>query len=353
MLQPDDMLTMMDGVRRQAGLLADLCGCGPIEAPWRIVLALPASRLRAYQPADAPRGPVLLIIPAPIKRPYVWDLLPTVSVVRACLRRGIRVFLLEWLPPAAEECRLGLGDYALRIPAAAAEAVVEEAQWPKLAVAGHSLGGTFAAIFAAACPDMVSRLVLVDAPLAFGRHGGPLASTLMRMPRSQRDIDTAAGCIPGSAIGVLASLAVPEEMVWARWADLCASFASPQALAIHLRMERWALDELPLAGRMVQDVVDDLYRDDRLCRGSLTLGGAVSAGARLQVPVLGVADRRGRVVPAASLVEGLRALCSRPPCLLYHAPQIGPMLRHLGPLVSHDAHRRLWPQILSWLGGAP
>ena len=44
----------------------------------------PDVRLRLYeQPASG--GPALLIVPAPIKRGYIWDLLPNVSVVRRYL----------------------------------------------------------------------------------------------------------------------------------------------------------------------------------------------------------------------------------------------------------------------------
>jgi polyhydroxyalkanoate synthase subunit PhaC len=74
-------------------------------------------RLRAYQPPGAaPRGPVLLIVPAPIECAYVWDLLPEVSVVRRCLGRGLRVYLLEWLDSGPAEDGFDLAVHAERLP---------------------------------------------------------------------------------------------------------------------------------------------------------------------------------------------------------------------------------------------
>jgi polyhydroxyalkanoate synthase len=58
-------------------------------------------RLRGY--GDDPTGPVFLIVPAPIKRAYIWDLAPGRSVVRAAQRAGFAVALIEWIEPAAPE----------------------------------------------------------------------------------------------------------------------------------------------------------------------------------------------------------------------------------------------------------
>ena len=71
------------------------------------------SRVRWRQAARLPppdaAGPALLILPAPFKRAYIWDLGPQVSVVRRC-SRGLRVFLLEWTPPSLRQDGFGLVD---------------------------------------------------------------------------------------------------------------------------------------------------------------------------------------------------------------------------------------------------
>src|SRR4051812_45653192 len=98
---------LLDEVRRRTGLALDWAALGPIETPSRVLAEMPGARLRAYHSLAGSAGPVLLIVPAPIKRSYIWDLMPAVSVVRHCLRRGVRVFLLEWLDPGREEDGLG------------------------------------------------------------------------------------------------------------------------------------------------------------------------------------------------------------------------------------------------------
>src|SRR4051794_5613429 len=100
-----------DRFRLWHGRLLDQLGWGPSESPSRIVFKKPALTLRAYTGA-ATKGPVVLLIPAPIKRAYLWDLAPGASVVQQLLRGGLRVYLAQWEPPGVDEQEYGLAEYA-------------------------------------------------------------------------------------------------------------------------------------------------------------------------------------------------------------------------------------------------
>jgi hypothetical protein len=61
----------LDALRRIAGAWLDANAPGRREAPYRIVHAEPGVALRAY---EAPRrGPVAMLVPAPIEQAYSWD----------------------------------------------------------------------------------------------------------------------------------------------------------------------------------------------------------------------------------------------------------------------------------------
>lgn len=342
------MWEAVDERRRALGRLLDAAGLGPQETPFAILDAWPGARLRTYAPgAD---GPALLILPAPFKRGWLFDLLPQVSVVRAALARGFAVHLLEWTDPGPAEEMLGLADFAATLPLRALDVIAAATGDEAPVLVGHSLGGTFAAILASLHPARVGALVLVDAPLAFGADGGPLAASVARLgtgAQLRARFGSASGkTVPGSLIGMLSVMAVPEEFHVGRHLDRAASLLDPAALAIHIRCERWALDELALPGRLFEEVVDGLYREDRFRAGTLAIGEARAGLGALAARGYAVVTDFGRVVPRSCVLAGLDVAPRARLEVLEHRCETGTLIAHLGPVVGRRAHRELWPRIL-------
>ena len=343
------MTDWMDTARRQFGRGLDALGLNADEAPHRVVAEFAGARLRAYHDEPSSCVPTVLIVQAPFKRAYIWDLLPEVSVVRRCLSRGYRVYLLEWLDPTAQEDAFGLAEYADRLPRAALGAIRDEGSSLAPILIGHSLGGTFAAIFAALHPKLIAGLALLDAPLAFGEHGGPLARAVRSIPHASVIRNAAGSPVPGSVINALSVAAAPDAFQLQRLADFTESLLNPLALAIHLRVERWTYDEFPLPGQLFEDVLEQLYREDRFMRGTLQVGAKQASIGTLRAPVMAVTNPPGRVVPPCSILVGLKAVPNLSFQVLEYEADRGPMLQHVGPLVSPLSHERLWPTILDWM----
>ena len=97
-----------DEMRRQYGRMLDLW-LARTETPSRLVLERPGVKLRDY--GEEGNRPALLIIPAPIKKSYIWDLTPSASVVLACLQAGCRVYVLEWKETPPDDPNNGLAVY--------------------------------------------------------------------------------------------------------------------------------------------------------------------------------------------------------------------------------------------------
>lgn len=341
------MFQWIDAARRQAGLLMVASGLGTVETPYRIAAEFEPAHLRAYQAAHVPDGPVLLIIPAPFKRPYIWDLVPQVSVVRRCLSHGIAVYLLEWKQPERTQDQLGLGEYADRLLMSACDAIAAESGLQAITLAGHSLGGTFAAIFATLHPERL-RLLLIDTPIDFGGAGDPIASTVPLLPHA-RLVRMFGSPVSGSLLNLLSICAAPDIFLWQRVMDLVASSSDPRAAAIHLHVLRWTLDEFAMPGQLFEDVVELLYRENRLMRGSLALGGRCARLENLRAPLLAVINPASGIVPVASSKAAIDAVGPSASRVLTYVDGRGPVIQHLGPLVAPTAHEHLWPKIVRWL----
>ena len=133
--------SVIDAFRRMQGDLLESFGFGPVESRYRVIASGPYWRLRDYDTVHRSRP--VLIVAAPIKRPYIWDLVPSASAIRCCLKAGLRVYLLEWLPASEKTCNVGIAECAEAVTVCLA-AIASGSHGTKPTLMGHSLGGTLA-----------------------------------------------------------------------------------------------------------------------------------------------------------------------------------------------------------------
>jgi len=337
------LFALADVMRRAQGNTLDLLGFGPSECAYQVVASAPYWRLRDYGNANA-RLP-LLIVPAPIKRPYIWDLASSISPVRLLLHRGMHVYLLEWNAPRFGDDAAGLEIYGDRaIAESVARITVADGKAPFLL--GHSLGGTLAAIYAALEPRHIRGLVLLGTPLCF-------------QPQSSRFRDAVnvlaplllmeAATVPGSAISQFSALASPETFIWSRMIDEAFSALDRRAAKICIQVERWALDEVALPGLLVRQVVQWLYQENRLCQGTLRLRDRNIGPSTARVSTLAVVNAADELAPRASVEPFLDRISGGDVRLLEFAGETGTGLPHVALLAGPHAHAEVWPVIVGWI----
>ena len=331
-----------DILRRAQGDVVAACGLGPSEHPYQVMAAGTYWRLRVYGGGGSPS---LLVVAAPIKRPYIWDLAPSVSAIRLCLRHGLNLHLLEWMPHSSGAASHGLDDYAIAIAHCVREMSSRSAGGKPFLI-GHSLGGTLAAIFAALAPESIGGLVLLCAPLCFKAGESRFRDALVSLvPSTLPEAEP----FPGSLLSHMSALASPREFIWSRLADAALSLADYRALEIHARVERWALDEVPLPGKLVHQMIESLYRQDQFGRGALQVCGRRISPADISVATLAVVNTDDEVAPPASIKPFVEALVTTDARIIMYPGEIGVALQHLGILIGRAAHARVWPEILSWI----
>jgi polyhydroxyalkanoate synthase subunit PhaC len=329
------LFAALDGIRRAQGEMLDAIGLGPAETPYETILAEPGVALRRYGTGKEP-GARLLLVPAPIKRPYIWDLAPHMSVVQQCLKAQTRVFLVDWQPAPSD---FGLAEYADRLLIDCLDAAGESTA----ILVAHSLGGLFAVAFAALHPERVRGIVLLASPLRFAGGAGIFAPMV-----GELDLDSLPAAIPGSFLSMSSLQASPATFGWERGLDFAASLSRPDALQSHLRVERWTMDEFPLPRRLFAELAE-LAREDGFVRGRLSIGGRLAAPGDVKAPLLCVVDPRCRVVPPESVLPFIDIAGSADKSVLHYGGDVGVSLQHVGMLVGESAHARLWPEVLRWI----
>jgi len=341
------LLKNMDRSRQARGKLLDRAGYGPQETPSTVLHSEPGLNLRRYEAGNAD-GPPVLLVPAPIKRSYIWDLAPQTSVVRRWLARGYRVYLVEWTPVADDAADLGLDDYGDRLLAACQRAIAQERGEEQLLIAGHSLGGILAAIYSCLHPDQVRATILLESPLHFEEESCCFRPLVRAAPHASQ-LAATFGQVPGVFLNMMSAMAEPQAFQWERMTDRYLSLGNPQALATHMRVERWTHDEFALPGRLFTDIVESLYRKDDFMGGRLHVGGRAIGPQDLRAPLASVVDPRSRVIPWEAVVPFHEAAASAHKLLLRYGGDIGVNLQHVGVLVGASAHAQIWPAIFDWL----
>src|SRR6266404_6350769 len=334
---------MTDKLRRAQGDALDALGLGPQECQFQVICSGPHWRLRAYGGPDA--GPLLLMVPAPIKRPYIWDLTPSISAVRYCLHYGFRVHLLEWIPPSSDGLA-GLDAYGGRAIATCVATISEQANGAQPFLMGHSLGGTLAAIYCALEPRSVKGLVLLGAPLCFEPASSRFRDALVALvPEEFSETKVVAG----SLLSQISAIASPNTFVWSRWMDAALSLADHAAMDIHARIERWALDEVALPGKLVNQIVQWLYRENRFCHGTLTVLDRTVGPASMPIPALAIVNTADEIAPLTAVAPFIDKIPTKDSGIIEHPGEIGVGLPHVGMLVGRAAYAQVWPQIVAWL----
>jgi polyhydroxyalkanoate synthase subunit PhaC len=339
------LLRGADEARRRQGILLERMGYGPVTTPSRTVRESEIADLIAYQQAR-PDEPAALLVPAPINAHYIWDLDPAVSAVRRFLDAGLQVYLIRWRRPPPRH--LGLAVYGDTVIHACMEAICAETAQKQVIVAGHSLGGTLAAIFACLHPDCVRALVELEGPMEFGE--GMIEALVAASPRSAGTamLDTT-DTVPGTFLDLASVNADPLTFVAEPWLDLLASSGRPDDRRLHLQVRRWTLDETPMAAALLDEVANRLYRDNEFAEGRLELGGRLAAPSAITAPVLGVLDPHSRIVPPSSVNAYRSRTASTDVRILSYTGDSGVVMQHVGVLVGRNAHRTLWPQVATWV----
>jgi polyhydroxyalkanoate synthase len=311
--------------------------------PHDIVYQVDTLRLLRYRnPTVAFREPIL-VCSTLINRPYLLDLRPQRSVVAQLLKRGFEVYLIDWGVPTAADRGLGLRDYVCDLLAGAARFVRRQAGLPACHLLGYCLGGTLAALYTSLYPDTVRTLTLVAAPLDFSDDAGLLQTwTREKSFPLDRLLDSYGNC-PGLLVQAILCLMEPVQNTVEKYLSLWANFQDEDYLEDFFALERWASDDVPLAGAICREIVKRLYQRNELVRGELRLGERAVHPENITCPLLLLTADFDRLVPPASTLGIVPHAGSRDVTRMsLHAGQGGLV-------ISSRAHRQFWPEVAGWL----
>ena len=268
-----------------------LDGATTHTVPWR---SGPVS-LRHYKAQAPVVGPPLLLITPIINRFRVVDLQAGSSLVESLVNSGVDVYVVDWGAPRRIDAGTDWEDYVLRLlPRMLDVIVAESAPLPAgvpektVDVMGYCLGGTIAVLLAATFPERIRRLVTLATPIDF--HTGVPHMDLIGdwVAEGNFPVDRithAFGNFPASLIqqGFLwqrpLSSALKFRRAWKR-------FGARDFANLFCALESWNQHGVDVPGAAYRRLIVDLYRENRLAKGTFVLGGERVDLKRIDCPLL-------------------------------------------------------------------
>jgi polyhydroxyalkanoate synthase len=297
--------------------------------------------LRHYEPPEKRHEAPICLVYALVNRPYILDLQPDRSVIGQLLADGFEVYLVDWGEPSGLDTSLGLEDYICRYLDNCISAVTDRSTTEDVHLLGYCMGGSLALMYTARFQQRVRTLSLMATPIVFDDTGG----LLERWARFY-DPETVAktyGNVPAELLAAQFAMMEPVENLLTKYVRFFKRLDDEAFVEMFARMERWTWDGVDVAGRVFTQFVDDVYRNNDLIDGQITLAGERVDPADVEVPLLQIVGEYDHIVPPASSEPLNEVVGSEDERLISFSAG------HIGISVSERAHEQLWPEVCSWL----
>ncbi len=319
------------------------------------VLSIDKMKLYRYEPL-APRtvSRPLLIVYGLIGRYTMLDLQEDRSIVRNLLEKGITVYMLDWGNPRRADRFLQFEDYVEEYVARSVDFICEAENTTRVAQLGVCEGGVFSTIYSALHPEKVSSLALSVTPIDFHAdleesESMPENGFLNRWARNIPNEEIEAliesfGYLPGEMTGLIFQEMTPVRTLAKYNWDLPAAIAPSREQALNfLRMEKWLSDRPHHPAAAAKQWMIELYRENRLARGTFEMDGKRVDLGRLTMPILNIFALKDHIVPAPTS----RALRHLAGTMDYTDLELG--VGHIGTFVSRKANRQFSDTLAAWL----
>jgi poly(3-hydroxybutyrate) depolymerase len=314
------------------------------STPHRVVFETPVARLRDFSVArpGAAAVPTLVLPPQAGHDSCIVDYSPEQSQMRTILEAGLtRAFSLDWKGASPATKDASIDDYLDVVDRAV------DAAGGRVNLIGDCQGGWLAAIYAALAPQRINTLTLAGAPIDFHAGEPVIHATMERLAPGgdlsfYRALVAAGGGVLKGEHMITGFVAINPEGEVARQLQLLANVHDYGHVARYVEFEDWFKHTQDIPGAFYLWIVERLFRDNALLRGSLEVRDDRVELGLISCPLNLLAGARDHITPPDQ-VFALADVVSTPPEDVLRATSSG---GHLGLFMSHEALREQWPPLL-------
>ncbi len=310
-----------------------------------IVLESPVARLRDFSAGSSENVvPTLVFPPQAGHDSCIVDYSREQSQMKVVRAAGLtRAFSLDWKGATSETKDAGVEDYLAFIR----RSIAHIGGGP-VNLVGDCQGGWLAAIYAALHPEHVNTLTLAGAPIDF-REGEPVIGDYVDHHGRSGDLGFYEWVV-GLGDGVLKGefmlngfITIKPESEVEKQVQLMAHINEEKHVTRYRAFEDWFKHTQDIPGAFYLWIVEHLFRDNKLIRGELEIGGEKVDLSRIDVPLFLLGGQTDHITPPAQ-VFALEKYASTPASKVVKRTTSG---GHLGLFMGSEALREHWPPILA------
>lgn len=282
-----------------------------------------------------------LIVYALVNTPAMMDIGKEKSFIKKLVDNSLDMYLIEWGYPSRDDKYLTLDDYINIYIDDCVDYIRKENGVDKINLLGVCQGGTFTLMYAALHPEKVKNIVTMVTPVDFSTNDG-LLFKWGKYLNPDRMVD-AYGVIPGEFMNNGFLILKPVSLMVNKYVDIINDLDEPDSLSNFMTMEKWIFDSPGQAGMAYKDFLNSMYRENKLIKGEMEVGGKKIDLKKITHPILNLYALRDNQVPNQASIPMKDAVGSKD----YTAK--GFPTGHIGMFVSGRSQREVAPTVIDWL----
>ena len=298
-------------------------------------------RFKSHEAKPATISIPLLIVYALVNRPYMTDLQENRSLVRGLLEAGLDVYLIDWGYPDRADRFLDLNDYINGYIDRCVDIIRERGRQAKINLLGICQGGTFSLCYTAIHQQKVKNLITMVTPVDFKIPHSMLSKWVEHI-----DIDLLVdtlGNVPGELLNWTFLSLKPFQLMGQKYVDVVEVLKDEDRARNFMQMEKWIFDSPDQAGEAFREFIREFFRENKLIKGGLSIGGHRVELGDIKIPLLNVYAMQDHLVPP----ESSRALRQHIGSKDYQ--ELNFEGGHIGIYVSAKSQKTIPPAIGQWL----
>jgi class III poly(R)-hydroxyalkanoic acid synthase PhaC subunit len=250
-----------------------------------------------YYPAEEKKYDIpLFLVYSLLNKPYILDISEKNSVVGNLNKQGYDVYMYDWGSPGLEDKDLTLDNYLLDYLEMAIRVALRHAKVPEISLVGYCIGGTLSAMLASITDLPIKNLVLAAVPIDYSNFILP---------------DKWVGAIQNGSLSldqmIDAYEVIPSEFLYATFLALQGFNIGPNVNLVtrghdHAyvdkwrRMDKWTKDAVTFSGAAFKQMLNDLYKDNKLVKGEMVIGGKKVDLSKIKCSLLVITSTRDELV---------------------------------------------------------